>query len=174
MFGCTKFKHSTIISMMMFCNVNFIIKQLFLDKNIIKLFDIFYLSQHFFQVESGIYRWHTHSGLFFWTPLKIPNLRSSYWSCSVNKMFLKILHWETPVLKSLFNRVAEHWCFPVEFAKFLRTPILKNICKRQLLKSVVLLGLPFLITSGSNWYLCFNFFITIYRFVCWFFLHYCW
>ena len=99
----------------------------------------------------------SHSGLFFWTPLKIPNLRSSYWSCSVNKMFLKILHWETPVLKSLFNRVAEHWCFPVEFAKFLRTPILKNICKRQLLKSVVLLGLPFLITSGSNWYLCFNF-----------------
>ena len=100
----------------------------------------------------------THSGLFFWTPLKIPNLRSSYWSCSVNKVFLKILHWETPVLKSLFNRVAEHWCFPVEFAKFLRTPILKNICKRQLLKAVLLLGLPFLITSGSNWYLCFNFF----------------
>ena len=108
----------------------------------------------------------SHSGLFFWTPLKIPNLRSSYWSCSVNKVLLKILHWETPVLKSLFNRVAEHWCFPVEFAKFLRTPILKNICKRQLLKSVLLLGLPFLITSGSNWYLCFNFFITIYRFIC--------
>ena len=26
-----------------------------------------------------------------------------------------------------------HWCFPVEFAKFLRTTILKNFCERLLL-----------------------------------------
>ena len=49
------------------------------------------------------------------------------------------MHRETPVLKSLFNKVAglkacsfikkrlQHRCFPVNIAKFLRAPILKNI-----------------------------------------------
>ena len=49
------------------------------------------------------------------------------------------------MLKSLFNKVAgpeacnfikkklQHRCFSVKFAKFLRTPILKNICERLLL-----------------------------------------
>ena len=27
----------------------------------------------------------------------------------------------------------QHWCFPVKFAKSLRTPILKNICQRLIL-----------------------------------------
>ena len=52
---------------------------------------------------------------------------------------------ETPVLESLFNNAADlqvcdfikkrlqQRCFPVIIAKFLRTPILKNICKRLLL-----------------------------------------
>ena len=52
---------------------------------------------------------------------------------------------KTPVLESLFNNVEglqacnfikkifQHWCFPMKFAKFLRTPILKNICERLLL-----------------------------------------
>ena len=52
---------------------------------------------------------------------------------------------ETPVLESLFNKAAglqvcnfikkrlQHRCFPVIIAKFLRIPILKNICERLLL-----------------------------------------
>ena len=50
------------------------------------------------------------------------------------------------MLESLFNKVAglktcnfikkRQRCFPVEFAKFLRTPILKNSCERLLLSSV--------------------------------------
>ena len=51
-------------------------------------------------------------------------------------------HRKTPVLESLFNNVAgpqacnfikkilQYWCFPIKFAKFLRTPILRNICER--------------------------------------------
>ena len=49
-------------------------------------------------------------------------------------------HWKTSVLESIFNKVAglkacnfikkrlQHTCFPIKYAKFLRTPILKNIC----------------------------------------------
>ena len=52
---------------------------------------------------------------------------------------------ETPVLESLCNIAADlqlsnfikkrlqHRCFPVIIAKFLRIPILKNICERLLL-----------------------------------------
>ena len=50
---------------------------------------------------------------------------------------------ETPVLESLFNKGhqvcnfikkrLQHRCFPVIIAKFLRIPILKNICERLLL-----------------------------------------
>ena len=57
-------------------------------------------------------------------------------------------HKKTPVLESLFNKVAglrtwnvikktlQHSCFPVSFVKFLRTPILKNFCERLLLKVI--------------------------------------
>ena len=34
---------------------------------------------------------------------------------------------------NFFKKRLQHRCFPVKFAKFLRTPILKNICKRPLL-----------------------------------------
>ena len=46
----------------------------------------------------------------------------------------------------------------------------------MLLKLVLSLGLPFLITytSGSNWYICFSFSIIIYSFVCQFSLRYYW
>ena len=77
------------------------------------------------------------------------------------KMFSKNIckfHTKTPVLESLFNKVAGlkpwvperlrpttlfknrlwHWCFPVKFAKFLITPIVKNICERLLLYMVIL------------------------------------
>ena len=54
-------------------------------------------------------------------------------------------HRKIPVLESVFSKVAglkacnfitkkvQHRCFPVRFAKFLRIPILKNICERLLL-----------------------------------------
>ena len=45
------------------------------------------------------------------------------------------------MFESLFNKVAgrqerelQHRCFPVKFAKFLRKPISKNICKQLLLE----------------------------------------
>ena len=80
------------------------------------------------------------------------------------------------MLKSLFNRVVvlqacnfikkrlQPKCFLAEiFAKFLRTPILKNIWERLLLKPVLSLGLPIFITyiSGSNCYLCFILYVII-------------
>ena len=38
------------------------------------------------------------------------------------------------MLESVFNKKRpQHWCFPVKFAKVLRTPILKNSCERRLL-----------------------------------------
>ena len=44
---------------------------------------------------------------------------------------------EKHVLESLFNEVAglrlQHRCFLVKFAKFIKTPILKNICQRLFL-----------------------------------------
>ena len=66
-----------------------------------------------------------------------------------------------------------HWCFPVEFTKFLNFKSLK-VCERLLRIHVLSLGLPFLITDtpGSNWYICFTFCIIIYSFVCQFSLHY--
>ena len=90
------------------------------------------------------------------------------------------------MLESIFDKVADmkgcnfikkrlqHSCFSVEFTKFLSTPSLKNICKRMLLKPVLSPGLNFLIiyTSGSNWHICFSFYIIIYSFICQFFLHY--
>ena len=105
-------------------------------------------------------------------------LRNSHWSCSVKNSFLKNFENFTGKFKSLFNRVAglqacncikkilQQRCFPVEFAKFLRTPILKNNCERLFLKPVLSPGIPFLVTytSGSSWSLCFNFCIIIYSF----------
>ena len=72
---------------------------------------------------------------------------SSHQSCSVKKVLLKFRKSlrKTPVLESLLNKAAglqacnfikkrlQHRYFPVKFAKLLRTPILKNICKRLLL-----------------------------------------
>ena len=45
------------------------------------------------------------------------------------------IHRKTPVLESLFNKVEglyfrlQNRCFPLNIVKFLRTPILKNICE---------------------------------------------
>ena len=72
------------------------------------------------------------------------NRRSSHRRCSIKKVFLKVrkFHRKTPVLESVFDKVAclqacnvikrrlQRRGFPVKFAKFLRTPILENICER--------------------------------------------
>ena len=59
-------------------------------------------------------------------------------SCS--QKFLNT-HRKIPVLESLFNKTAglikkrhQHGYFPVNIAKYLRKPMLKNICERLLLK----------------------------------------
>ena len=73
----------------------------------------------------------------------------------VLKNFCKF-HRKTSVLEYLFNEVAglkaynaikkrlQHRCFSVKFAKFLRAPILKNICERLLLLSMLIILLKFL------------------------------
>ena len=51
---------------------------------------------------------------------------------NIAKLTEKHLGW------SLFSNVIKKWlpprCFPVYFAKYLRTPILQNICERLLLR----------------------------------------
>ena len=81
--------------------------------------------------------------------------RNSHWRCSVKKGVLKnlvnfigkhlVVAWNYE--GSLFNKVAanqtcnftkirlQHRCFPVKFVKFLRTPVLKNICQQMLLQT---------------------------------------
>ena len=68
-------------------------------------------------------------------------LRDSHQRCPMKKSFLENFAILTPMLKSLFNKVTvlracdfikkrlQHRCFPVIIAKFLRTPIPKNICE---------------------------------------------
>ena len=77
-----------------------------------------------------------------------------------SKKFRK-LHRKISVLDSLFNEVAgltvsnfikkrlqARWC-PVKFVKFLRTPILKNICERLLLNVYAhIICLPHSITEA--------------------------
>ena len=78
--------------------------------------------------------------------IKNKNVTEAATDCSVKKMFLRVLQisQKTPVLETLFNKVAglqvnyikkrnQHRCFPVNNAKFLRTPTLKNICIKLLL-----------------------------------------
>ena len=69
--------------------------------------------------------------------------RSSHQRCSVKKVFLKISHIsrETLMVESLLNKDGglqtcnsiknglKHRCFFVKFVRFLRTPILNNICE---------------------------------------------
>ena len=78
----------------------------------------------------------------------ILTIRSSQQRCCIRKQFLKILQdpLETPVWESILKNFADlstcnfikkrlqHKCFPVNVAKFLIQPILKNICKRLLFK----------------------------------------
>ena len=71
-------------------------------------------------------------------------LRTPFWRISANDGFYSFLL-TAPVLESLLNKFAilqickfikkrlQHRFFPVKFAKFLRTPMLKNICNQLLL-----------------------------------------
>ena len=77
-------------------------------------------------------------------------LRSSHRSCSIKKLFLKVSKHsqENECFRVSFNEVSglrpttllkngfQHRCFPVNMAKFLRTPNLKNIFERLLLDSI--------------------------------------
>ena len=81
-------------------------------------------------------------------PLLSPGLfRSSHWKCSVKQRVLKKCAYFTRkhVSESFFRKFAglqpcsyikkrlQHWCFPVKFAKSLRTSTVKNIFERLLL-----------------------------------------
>ena len=57
---------------------------------------------------------------------------SSSVSMSFFSFQMKQLFWGLFLIKFIKKRL-QHRCFPVNFAKFLRTPILRNICERLLL-----------------------------------------
>ena len=94
---------------------------------------------------------------------------------------LRNIHRKIPVLESLFNNVAslkacnfikkrlQHRCCPVNIAKFLRTPTLRNICERLLLtiESLVKLfvfdsTIVLLISTNNSGFslICFRFSLT--------------
>ena len=88
---------------------------------------------------------HFCGSLFFnkvagWKP---ETVRSSHWRCFVEIGVLqnfanftrKHLRWSLFLIRLQLIR-AQHRCFTVKFAKFLRTTILKNICKRLLLNFI--------------------------------------
>ena len=68
---------------------------------------------------------------------------SSHRRCSVKNLFFKISQYSqenacvglSSLIKSFMKKRLQHRCFPVNIAKFLRTPILKNICERLFLES---------------------------------------
>ena len=78
--------------------------------------------------------------------MNIFSFKSSHRRCSVRKVKFCKFHRKTPVLECLVNKVVslqncsfikkklQHSCFPLKFAKFLRTPILKSICEKLLLQ----------------------------------------
>ena len=88
-----------------------------------------------------------------------PVIRSCHDRCFVKKRCAKKfrkIHRKTPVLVSLFNKVAglqtcdfikkrlRHWCFSVKIA-FFRTPFLKNICELLLLYNLMIWGYTLMI-----------------------------
>ena len=72
------------------------------------------------------------------------------------------------MLESLINKVVgfnkirlQHRCFPVKFAKFLRAPILKNICKRLLLNFCIFKFRTFLVLVPGGETFSFDYIIYI-------------
>ena len=75
----------------------------------------------------------TICGESFATPI-----RSSHQKCSVEKVFLEISQNSQEnscvrvlFMPTLFKKRLWHRCFPVNFAKYLRTPFLQNTSRRQ-------------------------------------------
>ena len=66
---------------------------------------------------------------FLWLPWNCRE-RSSHQRCSVKKLFLVFFN----KAYSLLKKSHWHWCFFVNFAKFLRTPFLQNTSGRLLLQ----------------------------------------
>ena len=66
--------------------------------------------------------------------------RNSHWRCFIKKAVLKnfAILIRKKWVGSLFNKVipTQVFSFPVNIAKFSRTPFLKNICERLLLNVV--------------------------------------
>ena len=60
------------------------------------------------------------------TALIVPHFRSSHPKCSIKNAVLKKVY-------NFIKNIHRHRCFHVNITKFLRTPILKNICERLLL-----------------------------------------
>ena len=71
--------------------------------------------------------------------LNLPNSRSSHLRCFIIQAVLKnfaIFAGKLLCWSPFFNQIAGfRQCFPVTIAKFLRTAILKNICKQLLLET---------------------------------------
>ena len=87
-----------------------------------------------------------HSPWFWNFLIKISNHRSSKRRCSIKKLLLKTLQylhenicvefsWSLLRVGNFIKKRFQHKPFPVNIAKFLRTPILKNFRERLLLKS---------------------------------------
>ena len=67
----------------------------------------------------------------------LQNIRNSHQRCSVRKGILtNFAKFTEKHLNLFFNKVAGLSCFPVNFTKFLRTPLLQNTSGRLLLKHV--------------------------------------
>ena len=93
-------------------------------------------------------------------------------SCSLK---FRNIQRKTPELESLFNKVAglEVWdfikkrlqlsCFPLNIAKFLRTPILKNICERVLLRVLKPTSCLFLYPLETSKNESFRYFQWVYK-----------
>ena len=97
-----------------------------------------------------------------WLPLKNRSSRSQiFFNIGILKNFTnfsrKRLYWNTCILSRFLTQVSWiHRYFPVKFAKFLRTPILKTVCKRLVLLVDTFHFLfskykPFKPYTGSSW-----------------------
>ena len=134
-----------------------------------RLFTIF-LNGHFSEASViDILKWRNCKIFYL---LKTPS-RSNHRRCSIKKMFLKKFtkfRGKTPAMESvvdfLWNR-HQHRCFPVKFAKVLRTPILKNICERLLLPFLGFTKLNLNVFLWFSWRHCFlyNNIINCYKHV---------
>ena len=79
------------------------------------------------------------------------NLRSSHWSCSVERAFICKFHKKTTVLKSLFYSIADlSQMFSCETYEIFKNTYFE-ICERLLLKPALSLGLFFLIIYVFVW-----------------------